>query len=336
MKRRNITWALLFSAAFMVGCGKQVPTEIIQPDRMENILYDYHLSIAMSNNLSYSENYRKEAYKNYVFDKHHITEAEFDSSMVWYTRHTEELAAIYRKLGERFRGEKKYIQHLLAVRENKPATSSPGDTVDVWYDRKLYWLTDAPLTNRITFELPTDSNFKAKDAFLWSVDYIFLSEGKRKAIMGFNVLFDNDSVVGHVEDVICSGVQTLYIKPDSAFAIKSVNGFIYYEDNDSIKRNNPGVIINNITLTRYHEKVDTTTIDIKDSLALDKKEASDSIVTEQKVDVIQVQEPKKEGPVRLNPREMKENNADRSNAVRLEKDNRQQNADRPQRIKRRN
>lgn len=106
MRRKNITWVWLLGAAFMVGCGKQVPENIIQPDRMENILYDYHLSISMGNNLSYSDNYQKEAYKNYVFEKHHITEAEFDSSMVWYTRHTEELASLYKKLGERFRSEK--------------------------------------------------------------------------------------------------------------------------------------------------------------------------------------------------------------------------------------
>lgn len=106
MRRKNITWVWLLGAVFMVGCGKQVPENIIQPDRMENILYDYHLSISMGNNLSYSDNYQKEAYKNYVFEKHHITEAEFDSSMVWYTRHTEELASLYKKLGERFRSEK--------------------------------------------------------------------------------------------------------------------------------------------------------------------------------------------------------------------------------------
>ena len=47
MRRRNITWVWLLGAAFMVGCGKQVPEDIIQPDRMENILYDYHLSISM-------------------------------------------------------------------------------------------------------------------------------------------------------------------------------------------------------------------------------------------------------------------------------------------------
>ena len=107
MRRRNITWVWLLGAAFMVGCGKQVPEDIIQPDRMENILYDYHLSISMGNNLSYSDNYQKEAYKNYVFEKYHITEADFDSSMVWYTRHTEELAGLYKKVGERFRSEKK-------------------------------------------------------------------------------------------------------------------------------------------------------------------------------------------------------------------------------------
>ena len=100
MRRKNITWVWLLGAAFYGrGVVSKCLQNIIQPDRMENILYDYHLSISMGNNLSYSDNYQKEAYKNYVFEKHHITEAEFDSSMVWYTRHTEELASLYKKAG---------------------------------------------------------------------------------------------------------------------------------------------------------------------------------------------------------------------------------------------
>lgn len=315
MMCRNITWTLLLGAALLVGCGKQIPTDVIQPDRMENILYDYHLSISMSNNLSYSDNYQKEAYKNYVFRKYSITEAEFDSSMVWYTRHTEELAAIYKRLGERFRKEKKQVQTLLAQRENKPVTSQPGDTVNVWYDRTIYWLTDTPLTDKVTFEIPADSNFKAKDAFLWSADYTFLSDTGRKATVGFNIMFDNDSVVGRVQEVIRSGIQSLYIKPDSAFAIKSVNGFIYYED-DSLRT--PGLIVNNITLTRYHEPVDSVAVAAKDSVAAAVKVSEDNVAADKKVDTVQL-EPKKDAPVRMNPREMKENNAER-----------------PQRIKRRN
>ena len=32
MRRRNITWVWLLGAAFMVGCDKQVPEDIIQQD----------------------------------------------------------------------------------------------------------------------------------------------------------------------------------------------------------------------------------------------------------------------------------------------------------------
>ena len=135
---------------------------------------------------------------------------------------------------------------------------------------------------------------------------------------------DNDSVVGRVKDITCSCVQTLYIKPDSAFAIKSVNGFIYYMDSDS-STNKPGLIINNITLTRYHEPVDTMTVAGKDSLAVERRVGTDSMVTEKKADSIQSVDIRKNVPVRMNPREMKENNAaDHSHP------------DRPQRIKRRN
>ena len=135
---------------------------------------------------------------------------------------------------------------------------------------------------------------------------------------------DNDSVVGRVKDITCSGVQTLYIKPDSAFAIKSVSGFIYYMDSDS-STNKPGLIINNIALTRYHEPVDTMTVAGKDSLAVERRVGTDSVVTEKKADSIQSVDIRKNVPARMNPREMKENNAaDHSHS------------DRPQRIKRRN
>jgi len=89
--------------------------------------------------------------------------------------------------------------------------------------------------------------------------------------------------------------------------------------------NTPGVIINHISLTRYHEPVDTTTVAAKDSLAADSaKVAVDSVLTmDKKVDSVQVAEPTQDGPTRMNPRDMKENN-------------RQQNNARPQRIKRRN
>ena len=80
--KKQASWLLV--AAFlsgMAGCGKKIPEDIIQPDAMESLLYDYHLASTMSSSVSYTENYKKDAYFKYVFQKHHVTEEEFDYSL---------------------------------------------------------------------------------------------------------------------------------------------------------------------------------------------------------------------------------------------------------------
>ncbi len=69
--KKQASWLLV--AAFlsgMAGCGKKIPEDIIQPDAMESLLYDYHLASTMSSSVSYTENYKKDAYFKYVFQKH--------------------------------------------------------------------------------------------------------------------------------------------------------------------------------------------------------------------------------------------------------------------------
>ena len=36
---------------------------------------------------------------------------------------------------------------------------------------ELLWLTEAPLMNKVTFELKADTNFYPKDMFVWDVDF---------------------------------------------------------------------------------------------------------------------------------------------------------------------
>ena len=41
-------WTLIAGLALMTSCGKQIPSDIIQPKQMEKVLYDYHLSLSMA------------------------------------------------------------------------------------------------------------------------------------------------------------------------------------------------------------------------------------------------------------------------------------------------
>lgn len=61
----------------LAGCGNKIPGDIIQPAAMEDLLYDYQIAKTMSSELPYTDNYKKNAYFAYVFEKHHVTEAEF-------------------------------------------------------------------------------------------------------------------------------------------------------------------------------------------------------------------------------------------------------------------
>ena len=260
MKKKGLY--MVIALGVLSACGKKIPDDIIQPDAMQDLLYDYHLASTMSSSLPYTESYQKDAYFDYVFQKHHVTEAEFDSSMVWYTRHAEELATIYRSLQERLEREEKQMKEQVAKRDNQIDVSMSGDTVDVWQDRTLYWLSTSSLTNKVVFDLKTDTTFKSQDAMELQADFHFIPSKATsgKAVMALNFYFDNDSVQGLTRIVTRPGKQRLYLRPDSAFTIQSVSGFIYYSNNE---HPDASLLVDDIRLTRYHnhempqEPVDT-------------------------------------------------------------------------------
>ena len=260
-------WTLIACLALLSSCGKEIPDEIIQPSKMEKVLYDYHLTMGMSDN---SKNTEKEARKKYIFQKHGITAADFDSSMVWYTRESQELMSIYENLNKRFKREYEHVERLLESREEANTRSfASGDTVDVWMKENILWFTKSPLNNRLTFEIKADSTFHPKDAFDWNMDYYFMTEGE--AIMGLNVIYENDSVIGMTKSITESGPQSIYLHTDSAYNIKSLNGFVYVPQNQAKQ---PNILLHKINLTRYHMPEPT------DSLSTDSVSATQEIKKE--------------------------------------------------------
>lgn len=260
-------WTLIACLALLTSCGKEIPDEIIQPSKMERVLYDYHLTLGMSEN---SKNTEKEARKNYIFQKHGITSAEFDSSMVWYTRESKELMSIYENLNKRFKREYEHVERLLESREEANTRSfASGDTVDIWMKEDILWFTKAPLNNRLTFEIKADSTFHPRDAFNWNMNYYFMADGE--AIMGLNVIYENDSVIGMTKSITESGPQSIYLHTDSAYNIKALNGFIYVPENQTKQ---PNILLHKIDLTRYHMP------EPKDSLSTDSVSATQEIKKE--------------------------------------------------------
>lgn len=269
MKGRNsFHWyGIAFLAFSLAACQVKRPDGVMPDAKMEKVLYDYHIAKAMGEDIPYNESYKRLLYIESVFKKYGITQADFDSSMVWYTRNPEVLAKVYEKVNLRLKSERNGINHLIALRDDKPEESLPGDSIDVWFGSKIYRLTGMPLNNKLTFSLPSDTNFYNRDTLRWSVRFHFnkhIPDSLHAPLMAMQVLYEKDSIVSDMKKVYQNGFETLSVSADTLGKIKEVRGFIYYP-----KQESPQVLLaSGVSLMRYHAK-DSLAVSLKDSVLQD-------------------------------------------------------------------
>ena len=108
MRKQLIILCLLLA---VVGCR---PRGVLSNREMRNVLYDLHradgaLQVA---GYHYSHDQEVAAYYKNVLDKHGITQAQFDSSLVWYTDNPQIFNKIYPKVIERLQADLDYEELL--------------------------------------------------------------------------------------------------------------------------------------------------------------------------------------------------------------------------------
>ncbi|MBQ8673687.1 MAG: DUF4296 domain-containing protein [Bacteroides sp.] len=262
--RRMKLWCSLLLLTGMAACKVERPDIVLSNAQMERVLYDYHLAKAMGEEESYAESYKRVLYVEAVFKKHGITQEQFDSSMVWFARHPQEFNKIYENITGRLKNERDGINALVAMRDNKPVESQPGDSVDLWLWQRVYHLTGMPLDNKLTFTLPSDSNFMNRDAISWEFSLLFLKELPDTAthpVMALQIAYDKDSTVSCMKQIASSGPQRITLHADTLGRIKEVSGFLYYPTQDI----HDVIVLKDVALMRYHA-TDTLFATWQDSL----------------------------------------------------------------------
>lgn len=209
----------------VVGCKPTVPSDYLSPSEMEDILYDYHLAVAMAQNSNASDMQRK-SWQLAVLKKHGVSEQEFDRSMAYYMRHTERMQTIYEHLADRMGQEARSLGASDAELSQYGSIASRGDTTNVWPGRKTLMLSTFAPYNKYTFELKVDTAYHKGDRLVLSYDAFFLlQEGMRNLTVGLIVTFANDSTVQQVQEVASDMRQTLSVEDRDSIGIKRVRGF---------------------------------------------------------------------------------------------------------------
>lgn len=103
MKKIKYRVSLFFLVAFFAACDNR-PFHVLSDKKMEAILFDVYIAQAeMDNNRDvFSDSARKQDLLNAVFRKHEITQADFDSSLVWYSDNLERYVKVNEKIIQRY------------------------------------------------------------------------------------------------------------------------------------------------------------------------------------------------------------------------------------------
>lgn len=250
--------AVLLLFVGLVSCKPSLPHDILSKGKMTDILYDYHIALAMAQ--ADNDNARSIAYKEAVLKKHDVTEAEFDSSMVYYMRHTELLHDVYKDLGDRMNNELVALGGSASGMGEFDNLSATGDTANVWkLSQSMVFSTFKPF-NSSSFEIAVDTTFHKGDRLMLDFDAQFIyQDGMRDGVALLAVQFKNDSVAQQVVHVQSSMHYTVQVSDDQNLGIKSVKGYFLLSDGGfstdmGSQTTLKMMFIDHIKLIRMHQK----------------------------------------------------------------------------------
>ena len=255
----NLLLAICSCLILFASCQVKTPKDIIQPDRMEALLYDYHIVQAMGNERGNNHEYHVKLYHEYVFKKHGVTKALFDSSLVWYTRHPSHLTQMYSRLQKRLDYEVAIMQDERAVSQiaAEGERDLTADTLELWNGKSVTELTSAPYNNRLLVAFESDSAFVAGDSIAMNIGTRFFTakESMQNIYAALLVTYNDGTTKSAAKNINTSGTHTLQIARDYERKIKELKGFIYYSDNDESAKS--GVALSGLSLLRIHPVVES-------------------------------------------------------------------------------
>lgn len=258
MCRKVVKAVFALLLLFVVSCRVEMPKDVPSPDKMEAVLYDYHLAQTMATTLSTSDYKEKLLYKA-VFKKHGMTKEEFDSALVWYSRHPKYMMEVYRNLESRIQYEVDVLSSLKSARDegvDLNFVNLSSDVSELWTSHNVRMLSSVPLNNKLAFSFstPKDSSFVAGDSLVFSFNVVFFTpdetDVKRQAHAVVNYEFSDKTTGSQWMLLEKSGHYKLPVPRNFKSRLKSMNGYVFYFDRDTTFASK--AVISDISLKRMH------------------------------------------------------------------------------------
>ena len=236
---------------FISACNGR-PKGVLNQSEMTEVLTDMHLvdgSYAVQG-LGSDQNIDKSVYYTAVLNKHGVTQAEFDSSLVWYTKNPKKFEKIYNEV---------LVQLTNRDKDVKKGMFHPVDSVELakvkaylWDKRTRYNFTKDSTHTRLDFVI-TNSGLLMGDVYILKMlQRIAPQDSSTKQHVVLRINYANGKVdsayaVAHNDSLLRR--YTLHLPALRKLKIKSISGELL---GNKVYKGKMGSTLDSITLIRVY------------------------------------------------------------------------------------
>lgn len=212
-------WAVvLFSAC------SHTPEGVLSEKKMRDVLVDMQMAETIINEdpYTYSSFEKKNALFQSVFQKHRLTQAEYDSSLMWYGRNIDIYMRVYDMAMEEVDERIKDLGDVKA----EAFDAFDADSIDLWVDKKYYVFSSKAVSNLLVFDLNPSEPYPADSRFVWEMQLWGLAMDKNQ-LLEVNLRAEQmDTTLMEKTEISHDGFHRLTLHGLSDRPINRVYGYI--------------------------------------------------------------------------------------------------------------
>ncbi len=247
-----------------VACDK-APRGVIGEHKMADLLVDIYKAEAYISLYpdKFPDDSSNQALKQSIFARHGVTQAEYDSSMVWYAHNIDVYTDVCDKAMKSLNSDVASLKKKAESGGIEPAVDngdlespsaqaarhrtykSRGDTADIWTGLRTWMLTPVLPKGYVTFDVVPDAEYRGGDRY--QLNFKLIGGGARYAVLIGADYTDGTSTVVH-RNACTDGWTEFELQTDRGRVVRRIYGYVRYD----MSRASTVAFVDSLMLLRTH------------------------------------------------------------------------------------
>ena len=235
----------LLTSLAVVACSK-VPDGILKEKDMQSVMVDMYLAEAMigADYATYQGDEKKDAMYQSVFRKHNISQAEYDSSIIWYGKNLKIYMEVYDGVLAEIESRTKALGDVQA----NAGPASARDSLNIWPRRNFAFL-EGNKGSLITYNVKPDVAYASGSTFVFSMNVWGVKANMKHTPEVRLSLVQNDTTINITRKLTHDGYYQVLLRSVPVKQVQQVYGYIRMLNADSTCYK---VYIDSISLMKYN------------------------------------------------------------------------------------